>query len=293
MSNNTNSHNLSTFGWNFSFIGDISLSTDSDGNVYIFNLGLESIFSQQSSSQELDSSTYSLSLQQLLQSYSSDQRIFKPQADGSYEGSGTLTWNVDHYELEANGNKIVFRADGQLNYVEYGNGYRLSAGYNNDLLTELSDSNQNSFALNYNSDGRIETITDAEGQVNTYSYDTTGQYLLSVEDANGTTSFSYDNPFDPTVVSSVTYGNGSKVSYDYDHVGRLQQVIYGEGRDAISYIFNESGQIASVTDANREQVLYEYDDNGRLISQQIAGSDRVLSYSYGSAGADFSRHLLK
>lgn len=285
MSKNTNSQNLSSFGWNFSFIGDTSLTTDSDGNVYIFNLGIELLFSQQSLSEELDSSTYGLNLQQLLQPYSSNQRIFKKQADGSYEGNGgTLTWNVDHYELEANGSKIVFRVDGQLDYVEYSNGYRLSAIYTNDLLTELSDSNDNSFAINYNSDERIETVTDGAGQVNTYSYDATGQYLLSVEDANVTTSFSYDNPFDPTVVSSITYGSGSKVSYDYDQHGRLQQVIYGEGRESISYVYNESGEITSVTDANGEQVLYEYDNNGRLVSQQIAGSDRVLSYGYGDAG---------
>ena len=284
MSNNTNSHNLSTFGWNFSFIGDISLTTDKDGNVYIFNLGIEYIFSQLEGEESL-SSNYSLNSQQLLQPYSSNQRIFKQQADGSYEGNGrTLTWNTDHYELEANGSKIVFRPDGQLNYVEYSNGYRLSAEYTDDLLTELKDSNENSFAINYNSDERIETVTNGAGQVNTYSYDVTGQYLLSVEDANGTTSFSYDNPFDPTIVSSITYSDGSLVSYDYDHVGRLQQVIYGEGREAISYIFNESGEITSVTDANGVQVLYEYDDNGRLISQQIAGSDQVLSYSYDSAG---------
>ena len=54
--------------------------------------------------------------------------------------------------------------------------------------------NDYSFTLNYNSEGRIETVTDGAGQVNTYSYDATGQYLLNIEDANGTTSFSYDNP---------------------------------------------------------------------------------------------------
>ena len=98
---------------------------------------------QQLSSQELDGSTYSLNSQQLLQSYSSSQRIFQQQTDGSYEGNGgTLIWNVDHYELTgAYGSKIVFCADDQLDYVEYSNGYRLSAGYTNDLLTELSDSN--------------------------------------------------------------------------------------------------------------------------------------------------------
>ncbi|MEM8721923.1 MAG: hypothetical protein AAGE84_21940 [Cyanobacteria bacterium P01_G01_bin.39] len=61
-----------------------------------------------------------------------------------------------------------------------------------------------------------------------YNYDTTGQYLLSIEDVNGKTSFSYDNPFDPTLVSGVTNSDGSKLSHDYDHAERLQQIIYGE-----------------------------------------------------------------
>ena len=300
MSNNTNSHNLSTFGWNLSFIGDIKLTTDSDGNVYISKLGIESIFSQQLSGEELSSSSYSLSLQQLLQLYSSNQRNFQQQADGSYEGnSGTLTWNVDHYELEeANSSKIVFRPDGQLDYIEYSNGYRLSAVYTNDLLTELSDSNENSFAISYNSDGRIETVTDGVGQVNTYSYDATGQYLLSVEDANGISNFSYDNPFNPTVVSSITYGDGSKVSYDYDQHGRLQQVIYGEGREALATTYsydnngsvtvidpsgatnqeirNEQGQVSQTIDSNGHITYFSYDQASNLI-----GIDGELGYSAG------------
>lgn len=66
MLNNTNnySNNLGVFGWSFSFIGDINLSTDNQGNVYIANLGIESIFPQQLSSEESSSSTYSLNSRQ-------------------------------------------------------------------------------------------------------------------------------------------------------------------------------------------------------------------------------------
>ena len=229
MNNNTHSHtqNLGVFGWNLSFIGDVKLATDSDGNVYILNSGIEfTLPSQlpgtvlydtpdpQTPLEELLSNPYSINSQQFLQPYSSRKGIFEQQPDGSYQGdSGTLTWNVDHYELEeTDGKLIVFRTDGQLNYVEDSNGYRLSAGYTNDLLTQLSASNGDSFTLNYNDDGRIETVTDNNGQTNSYNYDATGQYLISIEDNNGTTSFSYDNPFDPTVVSSITYDDGTKVS---------------------------------------------------------------------------------
>ena len=62
---------------------------------------------------------------------------------------------------------IVFRPDGRLNYVKDSNGYRLTAGYTNDLLTQVSASNGDSLTLEYNADGRIETVRDNKGQTNT------------------------------------------------------------------------------------------------------------------------------
>jgi YD repeat-containing protein len=213
---NTSAQQLGVFGWNFSFIGDIKIVTDSDGNATILNSELQSILPAQlpgtalydtSNSglplDELISSPYRLNSQQLLRQSSNSERMFKKQADGSYQGeNGTLTWNVDHYQLqETDGSLIVFRPDGQLNYIEDSNGYRLTASYTSNLLTKLSASNGDSFNLAYNTQGRITTVTDQRGQINTYNYDSTGQYLLSIEDTNGTTSLSYDNPYDPTIVT--------------------------------------------------------------------------------------------
>ena len=310
-STHSSAQTLGVFGWNFSFIGDIKLTTDSDGNVYIHNSGIEfalpnqlpgtalyNTSDPQTPIDELISSPYSLNSQLLLQPSSSGSQFFKKKPCGSYQDTdGTLTWNVDHYQLEKpNGTVIVFRSDGQLNYVEDSNGYRLTAGYTNNLLTQLSASNGDSLAFDYNADGRIKTITDRNGQTNSYNYDTTGQYLLRVEDANGTTSFSYDNPFDPTRVSSVTYDDGSLVSYDYDHAGRLQQVIYGEGREALATTYsyddhggvtvsdpsgaitqqlrNDQGQISQTIDPNGHTTNYSYDEAGNLV-----GIDGELEYS--------------
>ena len=300
MQNNIHSHsnNLGIFGWNFSFIADIKLTTDSDGNVYISNLGIESTLPSQlpgtalydtSNSRtpidELIESPYSLNLQQVVRPYSSSKRVFRQQADGSYQGNGNLTWNIDHYELkEADGRRIVFRADGQLDYIKDANGYRLTAGYTNDLLTQLSASNGDSLTFDYNANGRIETVTNNNGQTNSYNYDPAGQYLLSVEDVNGTTSFSYDNPFDHTLVSSVTYSDGSKVSYDYDHAGRLQQVIYGEGREALAYTYSYDAN-GGVTVINPDgETNKELRNEQGQVSQTIDASGRVTNYSYDAAG---------
>ena len=312
MQNNTHSHtqSLGVFGWNLSSIADIKLTTDSDGNVYIYNSGIESVLLSQRTGtalyntpdsqtplDELTESPYGLSKDLVVRPYSSDKRIFQQQANGSYQGSGTLIKNTNHYELEeADGRRIVFRADGRLNYVEDANGYRLTSGYTNNLLTQLSASNGDSLTFDYNADGRIETVTDNKGETDSYNYDSTGQYLLSVSDVNGTTSFSYDNPFDPTLVSSVTYDDGSKVSYDYDRAGRLQQVIHGEGREALATTYsydanggvavtnpdggttqeirNEEGQISQTIDALGRVTNYSYDDGGNL-----TGIDGELEYS--------------
>ncbi|MGD1919851.1 MAG: hypothetical protein ACFCAD_13750 [Pleurocapsa sp.] len=314
MQNNTHSHaqGLGVFGWNLSSIANIKLTTDNDGNVHIYNSGIESTLPSQlpgtalyntpepqTPLDELIASPYSLNKDRAIQPYSSGKRIFEQQADGSYQGSGTLTWNTNRYELEeANGRRIVFRADGRLNHVEDANGYRLTARYASGLLTQLSASNGDSLTFAYNADGRIETVTDSNGETNSYNYDSTGQYLLSVEDVNGTTSFSYDNPFDPTLVSSVTYDDGTKVSYDYDHAGRLQQVIYGEGREALATTYrydandgvtvtnpdggtnqeirNDEGQVSQTIDALGRIANYTYDDNGNL-----TGISSELGYSAG------------
>ena len=298
--NNTHSHsnNLGVFGWNLSSITDVKLTTDSNDNIYIYNLGIETLLpSQQAGTAlyntadsetplgELISNPYRLNSQQFIQPYSAGKRIFTKQADGSYQGSGTLTRKTNHYELEeASGNKIVFRPDGQLNYVEDSNGYRLTAGYSNGVVNKLSASNGDSFTFAYNSDGRIKTVTDARGQVDTYSYDATGQYLLNVEDANGTTSFSYNNPFDPTLVSSVTYDDGLKVSYDYDHAGRLQQVIYGEGREALAttYSYDDNGGVTVTNpDGGTNSEIRNLEGQ---VSQTIDANGRVTNYSYDATG---------
>jgi YD repeat-containing protein len=296
---NSSTQVLGIFGWNFSFIGDIKITTDSDGSVTIYGSEIGSLFPQQLSGtalyttntaesplETLFSNPYTLNSQQLLNSYSDNKRMFLKQTDGSYQGeNGTLTWNIDHYELkETDGSLIVFRPDGQLNYAQDSNGYKITAGYTNNLLTSLSNSNGESFNLVYNAQGRVNTVTDERGQTTTYTYDTTGQYLLSVKDINGKTSFSYGNPYDPTLVTGVTYADGRKVNYDYDQYGRLQQVIVGEGREALAYTYNydASGNLTIIdpTGATTQEI---HNQQGQ-ISQTIDPLGNTTSYSYDSAG---------
>ena len=82
----------------------------------------------------------------------------------------------------------------------------------------------------------------------------------------------------------MTYDDGSKVSYDYDHAGRLQQVIYGEGREALAttYSYDENGGVTVINpDGGTNQEIRN--DEGQ-VSQTIDALGRVTNYSYDDAG---------
>ena len=112
--------------------------------------------------------------------------------------------------------------------------------------------------------------------------------VVTIEDVNGTTSFNYDNPFDPTLVTNVTYDDGSKVTYDYDHVGRLQQVIYGEGREALAYtynyedgttdkyVYNADGLLTKSVNRRGQEIAYEYNDRYQ-VAKEIHGDGSILA----------------
>ncbi|MFM2312734.1 MAG: hypothetical protein RLZZ04_2010, partial [Cyanobacteriota bacterium] len=216
-----NNEQLGSFGLGWTFFGDIRLVKDSQGNVSIFNSGIKSLLPNQLSgtaiyqpgsqilpSEELLNNPYNLSNESLLGS-SASSRLFNLQTDGSYQvgekDKGILTQVGNIYQLkEQDGTTIVFRTDGQLDYVQDTNGYRITATYANNKLTKLSASDGEFFNLIYNSQGRISNVTDNTGQATNYTYDTNGQSLLSVQDSKGKTSFTYGSPYDPSLVTSVT-----------------------------------------------------------------------------------------
>lgn len=191
---NNSTQDLGVFGWGWSSLEDVRLVTDIQGNVTIF---------------------YFASLQTLLPQPFYLDRTFERQADGLYQGQtgdkGILTQEENLYRLrERDGTLISFRADGQLDYVENVNGYRVTAGYTNAHLTNLTASNGDKLTFSYNAQGRISAVTDQTGQTATYTYDSTGQFLKGITDQRGTTNFIYFHPYDPTALTGITYADGSK-----------------------------------------------------------------------------------
>ena len=115
-------YSLGSFGRGRTFIGDIELSVDDEGNVAIDNTGT--------------------------------RRTFTLLPDGTYQGQTgdfvTLSLDDGVYTLtEPNGTATVFNTDGQIDFIADPNGNRLDAEYTAGQLTSLTDSFGNSLTFEY------------------------------------------------------------------------------------------------------------------------------------------------
>ena len=281
----------------------------------------------------------------------SSQRIFQPntQSPGSYfaqpgdygtlaepsNGNYTLTeqdgqvtdfWTTPML-LAINGqNGYQYEPDtlvatGGVYYIQDANGNRITAGYTDETgshvgggqLISLTDSSGQWIHLAYNSDYQVTTLTDSEGQETTYTYDASGQYLLSVtqylsltDTVGYTTSYTYSDSTNPTLANalmSVTNPDGTQQLFSYDSEGRLMEISGAGGAQPVTfsygiggtvsatdadggtttYCFDNKGLLAKLTDPLNRTTLYTYDANGNLVQvTDPAGQDYV--YQYNSQG---------
>jgi RHS repeat-associated protein len=264
-------------GWSSEW--DTHFSTDTNGNVTIYEDG--------------------------------GQRLFTKQSDGTYQSQtgdyGQLTLKQGQYVLqESDGTLYAFRSDNQrLDYVQDTNGNRITAGYTGALLTSLVQSNGESLTLSYNSQSDLSSITDSAGQTTTYSYDPSGQYLLSVTTPQGTTSYTYSNSSNPAIQNSllsITNPDGTTESFSYNNQGLLAQQSGSGGVGQVSYTYNQGEVQATDALGNTSSVLTNtvsqasqiqnplgntlqagYDSNNNLTSLTAPGGT-TSSYQYDSKG---------
>jgi RHS repeat-associated protein len=243
-------NSLGSFGRGRFFIGDIRANTDAEGNVAIVNGGT--------------------------------QRSFTRQSDGSYAPStgdyGTLVLGNGVYTLtEPSGTITVFRADGQLDYIEDTNDNRITGQYSNELLTGLVAINGDSLTLTRNGAGLIDSVTDSAGRTTTYDY--TGELLTGVTSPEGTTNYTYDDNF---ALTSITDGNGIQARFDYDPQGRLIRESFNGGAEELTYNYGENGEV-TVTDASGAVTQLFLNDRGQ-VSQLTDALGRTLRIGYDDAG---------
>ncbi|WP_292861976.1 putative Ig domain-containing protein [Nostoc sp. LPT] len=271
-------YNLGSLGRGWASQWDLRATTDSKGNVVIRSVG------------DL-------------------QRVFEKQTNGTYTeyGGATLTITNGEYRLkEADGIVSLFGSDGKLSYVEDPNGNRITLEYTNNLLTKLVHTNGDSLTLAYTPQGRISQITDSTGQVSSYSYDASGENLLSVTTPQGTTTYTYDTgnvAAKKYSLLSVTSDLGYQRSFEYDDQGRLIKEFSNGETQTLTYSYDTTGGV-TITDntgasqtillddrgnggqirgVNNQNLLFSYDADGNLIGATLPNGGQT-AYSYDKSG---------
>jgi YD repeat-containing protein len=284
------SQQLGIFSWNWYSPAQAQVTTNLNGSITISNAAsLFALMPQQATGTALTSQSTDLSIQDLVPQQSASEFSFELQADGTYKlkgnGSATLTKVGNQYRLQQkDGTFMVFRPDGQVDYIEDTNGYRMTASYDSSgLLTGLNTTSGDSFTFTYNPQGRVSRITDQAGQQTNFSYDSTGQLLTNIQDSSGSSlTYTYGTAYDPFVITSITDGSGNKVTYDYDEFGRLQQQILGDGKQQLIYRYDSNGNY-TVTDGSGAQTKVEYLSGGQTM-QVTDPMGRVTQYAYDANG---------
>lgn len=247
-------YSLGSFGRGRTFIGDIQLSIDDEGNIAIDN--------------------------------TSTRRNFTLLADGTYQGQtgdfANLSLENGVYTLtEPDGTATVFDSEDKIDFIEDTNGNLLDAEYTDGQLTGLNDSFGNSLDFEYNGDRRIVTVNDSDGRVTNYEYDETGELLTAVTDEAGTTTYTYDG----VALETITDPNGTTIEFSYDSRGRLtQQSISGEdaATEVLTYSYGEAGEV-TVTDAQGNETELLLNENSQ-VGQLTDANGRLINFSYDTQG---------
>ena len=276
-------YQLGPLGYSWTDNWQITVTTDSQGNVTIDSNGVFNYFVRQSNGNYLAPA-------------------------GDYD---VLTLVSGAYQLrQTNGRLFAFNPNGSFDYIQDSNGNRITAGYTTGEMTSLTDSSGAFLTLAYNTQGLISTITDSNGQVTNYTYDTANELLLNVSSPEETQQYTYvtgSNPAQKNGLATITKTDGTNVYLTYDAEGRLinqqgclcphnpiEHLIYTYGTGgtvtttdntgaSTAEMVNSFGEPTVTQDALGQITRDYYDDNGNLI-RQVLPNGTSYAYKYDARG---------
>lgn len=189
----------------------------------------------------------------------------------------TYDYYTDEDGKEVNGlvDTEYFTADGII-VEEDGEDGDTSAVVTEDS-EEIEETEEENYITNYNNYGNlIKDIHTEDGlqQITEYTYDSDGNYLISVTDADGyTESYQYDEKSDD--IAGITDKNGNTTEFEYNGLRELSLATMEVSGLVKASIENLSVQFIEGPD--EISVGYEYED-GRLTSVHYGDSVYVFAY---------------
>jgi len=216
-------------------------------------------------------------LQTVTQTDTTTQSV--PYSTNGQARTSTYTWGTGGHLASVNGPKPV---DAQ------GKDDTLTFAYDTagNLQTSTNGLGQVTTFASYDANGRPGTMTDANGIVTAFTYDTLGRTSTVTVKHPTTTSLDAVTTFDYDVhgrVTGITSPATDKLIVDYDTAGRLTAVRAASG-ERIDYVTDAAGDVTKkiVKRADTsvvQSVSSTFDELGRMLTETL-GPGRTTKWGY-------------
>jgi len=195
----------------------------------------------------------------------------------AYDGTGNLLSKSEHSTTDTTGSQghsaPVTGTPRTWTYTYNQYGQVLSA---TGPRTDVADITTYSYDA---ATGNLLTITNAAGQTTTLSnYDANGR-VGQISDANGTTTdltYHVRGWLTSKRITAAGGGNGQTTSYSYDGVGQLTQVTLPDNA-SITYTYDDAHRLTTIADSLGNQITYTLDAMGNRISEQVKDPQGTLA----------------
>ena len=181
--------------------------------------------------------------------------------DGTNVTISFMHWEVNLTDENTNRKQYLLDAYGRIITVrEYVSGAVYNTSYGYTAADELND------------------VTDTQGNILNYSYDTLGRKTWMNDPDLGVWSYNYDRIGNPV---NQTDARNTRIAFIYDGLGRV--LSKSDGSSDYNYSYDEStvGVLSSLETADYNE-SYVYDRRLRLVSKvmEIDGINFEINYSY-------------
>lgn len=188
---------------------------------------------------------------------------------------GVLTKNVSNWRYKSPFNEVFdFDSKGRLIKTTNSNGMIHNISYNSAVAESMTitDGFKHSLTLLQDSTYQPLKLTTSDGQVITYSYDSSKR-LISVTKNSKTHTYFYENVAFPRALTGITDERGIRyATWSYDAAGRANQSSHGKNIDLVKVTYNSDGSATVTNPLGRESKFsYVVIDGMKRISS-IAGS---------------------
>jgi RHS repeat-associated protein len=158
-------------------------------------------------------------------------------------------------------------------------GQRVGYAYDRlDRLVQITDPAGGTTRLQHDANGNLVTITDARSKATRFVYDGMNRLVSRIDPLQVAESFTYDGNGN---VTSATDRKGQVTVVSYDVLDRPVTVSYADG-STVSYVWDAGNRLVQIVDSLAGTITRAWDLHDRLNSETTALG--TVAYSYDAAG---------